>query len=160
VAETEQDVRFGRGRFSLERRGAAEAAVTTYRQMPRYRRQRWREMPSFFILDWSVVRFMPGRAAAPAGPPITPFGKQRCGAMTLVVVCQRPRTALLQGQTGRGGLNLNLLIQQSQRMLGGRQLQSDDVFELLDKLGVTGDLEGLDQMRLEPIGTPATRCYR
>jgi hypothetical protein len=28
------------GRFSLERRGAAEAAVTTYRQMPRYRRQR------------------------------------------------------------------------------------------------------------------------
>ena len=24
-------------------------------------------MPSFFILDWSVVRFMPRRAAAPNG---------------------------------------------------------------------------------------------
>jgi hypothetical protein len=26
-------------------------------------------MPSFLILDWSVVRFIPRRAAAPEGPP-------------------------------------------------------------------------------------------
>src|SRR6516225_6875680 len=30
-----------------------------------------REMPSFFILDWRVVRFMAKRAAAPLGPPST-----------------------------------------------------------------------------------------
>jgi hypothetical protein len=36
--------------------------------MPRYRHQARREMPSFFILDWSVVRFMPRRAAAPEVP--------------------------------------------------------------------------------------------
>ena len=28
-------------------------------------------MRSFFILDWSVVRFLPRRAAMLAGPPIT-----------------------------------------------------------------------------------------
>ena len=25
-------------------------------------------MPTFFIFDWSVVRFIPSRAAAPSGP--------------------------------------------------------------------------------------------
>jgi hypothetical protein len=30
-----------------------------------------REIPSFFIFDCSVVRFMPNRLAAPFGPPIT-----------------------------------------------------------------------------------------
>jgi hypothetical protein len=48
----------------------AETALPTYRLLPICRRQGWREMPSFFILDWSVVRFMPRRAAAPVGPPI------------------------------------------------------------------------------------------
>jgi hypothetical protein len=34
-------------------------------------------MPSFFILDWSVVRFMTRRAAAPPeGPPITPWASR------------------------------------------------------------------------------------
>jgi hypothetical protein len=64
-------LRFGQSGCLLERRGGAEAALLTYRQMPRYRRQARREMPSFFILDWNVVRFMPRRAAAPEGPPIT-----------------------------------------------------------------------------------------
>jgi hypothetical protein len=32
-----------------------------------------REILSFFILDCSVVRFMPRRAAAPFGPPTTPL---------------------------------------------------------------------------------------
>ena len=85
-------------------------------------------------------------------------GKERRGAMTLVVVGQRPRTALLQRQPRLGtvqGLNLTLLVAaEHQRMLGWRQIQSDDVFELLDKLRVARDLEGLDQMRLEPIGAP------
>ena len=31
-------------------------------------------MPSFAILDWSVVRFMPNRAAAPDAPPEDPVG--------------------------------------------------------------------------------------
>ncbi|MDQ3566170.1 MAG: hypothetical protein M3436_19495 [Pseudomonadota bacterium] len=61
-------LRFGQSGCLLERRGGAEAALLTYRQMPRYRRQARREMPSFFILDWSVVRFMPRRAAAPEAP--------------------------------------------------------------------------------------------
>jgi len=39
-------------------------------------------------------------------------------------------------------------------MLRRRQIQSDDVFELLCELWVTRDLEGLNQMRLEPIGAP------
>jgi hypothetical protein len=73
-------LRFGQSGCLLERRGGAEAALSTYRQMPRYRRQARREMPSFFILDWSLVRFMPRRAAAPEGPqsphglPATPAG--------------------------------------------------------------------------------------
>lgn len=29
-----------------------------------------REIPSFCILDWRVVRFIPSLAAAPAGPPM------------------------------------------------------------------------------------------
>ena len=45
--------------FRWGKRCGAEVAVPTYRQMPRYRRQTRREMPSFLILDWSVVRFMP-----------------------------------------------------------------------------------------------------
>jgi len=69
-------LRFGQSGCLLERRGGAEAALLTYRQMPRYRRQARREMPSFFIMDWSVVRFMPRRAAAPAGPPITPLASR------------------------------------------------------------------------------------
>ena len=31
----------------------------------------WREMPSFCMRAWSVVRFMPRRAAAPPEPPTT-----------------------------------------------------------------------------------------
>ena len=60
-------LRFGQGGCLLERRGGAEAALPTYRQMPRYRRQARREIPSFLILDWSVVHFRPRRAAAPNG---------------------------------------------------------------------------------------------
>jgi len=60
-------------------------------------------------------------------------GKQGCGAMTLVVVGQRYRTALLQRQPRLStvqGLNLTLLVAaEHQRMLRWRQIQSDDVFE-------------------------------
>jgi hypothetical protein len=41
-------LRFGQSGCLLERRGSAEAALPIYRQMPRYRRQARREMPSFF----------------------------------------------------------------------------------------------------------------
>src|SRR2546426_10893084 len=41
--------------------------------------QDWRAMPSFLIFDCSVVRFMPRRAAAPDGPPITPTGSRGTG---------------------------------------------------------------------------------
>ena len=73
IAETEKVLRFGQSGCLLERGGGAEAALPRYRQMPRYRRQVWREMLSFFILDWSFVRFMPRRAAAPEGSP-SPHG--------------------------------------------------------------------------------------
>ena len=36
--------------------------------MLRYRHQARREILSFFILDWSLVRLMPRRAAAPEAP--------------------------------------------------------------------------------------------
>jgi hypothetical protein len=70
-------LRFGQSGCLLERGGGAEAAL------PRYRRQARREMPSFFILDWSFVRFMPRRVAAPEGSqsphglPATPAGYAR-----------------------------------------------------------------------------------
>jgi hypothetical protein len=65
-------LRFGQSGCLLERRGGAEAALSTYRQMPRYRRQARREMPSFFILEWSLVRFVPSRGAGE--PPNHPLG--------------------------------------------------------------------------------------
>jgi hypothetical protein len=52
-------LRFDQNRCLLERRGGAEADLLKYRQVPRYRRQARREIPSFFILDWSVPRFTP-----------------------------------------------------------------------------------------------------
>ncbi len=67
-------------------------------------------------------------------------------------------TAGLHRQTRLGaieGLHLALLIAtQHQRMLGRRHIQTDDVFELLGKLGVTRHLEALDAVRLQAMRRP------
>jgi hypothetical protein len=61
-------LRFDQSGCLLERRGGAEAALSTYRQMPRYRRQARRERLSFFILGCRVVRFMARRATTQFTP--------------------------------------------------------------------------------------------
>ena len=85
-------------------------------------------------------------------------GKQRGGAMSLVVVGQGPGTALLERQTGLGTvqrLDLALLVEREHdRPLRGRQVEPDHVAELLHEPGVPGELEGLDPVRLETVGSP------
>lgn len=51
--------------------------LTKFRRVPKDRRYLERVMPSFCILDWRVVRFMPSLAAAPAGPPMTQSQSRR-----------------------------------------------------------------------------------
>ena len=50
---------------------SAEPVMPKYRQMTPIRQADGSEdrvIPSFFILDWSVVLFIPSRVAAPLGP--------------------------------------------------------------------------------------------
>ena len=88
-------------------------------------------------------------------------GKQRGRAIALVVVRHRARSALLHRQPGLRAvqrLHLALLVTaQHQRVLGWRHVQAHDVFELLDELGVTRDLEAAHEMRLEPVLAPVAR---
>ena len=63
-----------------------------------------------------------------------------------------------QGQDGLGaveGLDLTLFIDtQHQGLVGRIQIQPDDVAHLVDELGVGGELEGLDPVRLQAEGVP------
>ena len=43
---------------------------------------------------------------------------------------------------------------QHQGMVGRRHVKPDDILQLLHELRIARDLEGLDQVRLEPVGTP------
>jgi len=52
------------------------------------RRYDGRAIPSFFILEWSVVRFIPSLAAAPAGKPITHLVTRRI-QYVIVLTCSR-----------------------------------------------------------------------
>src|SRR5262245_35584264 len=55
--------------------------VPIVRHMPNSRHYLGREMPSFFIFDWSVVRFIARRAAAPLEPPNTQPASRRTLSM-------------------------------------------------------------------------------
>ena len=85
-------------------------------------------------------------------------GEQRGGAIALVVVCHGGRASLLQRQPGLRTiqcLHLALFVAaQYQRMLGRRHIETDDVFERLDKPWVARHLERLDQVGLKAIGLP------
>ena len=78
--------------------------------------------------------------------------------MTLVVEGHRPGPAFLQGESGLGSvqrLNLALLIEgEDNRSLGRGNVEADHVAELLNELGVLGQLEVLDSVRLEAVGQP------
>ena len=67
-------------------------------------------------------------------------------------------TPLLQRQPGLCAvqrLHLALLVAaQHQRMLGRGHVQPHDVFELLDELRVTRDLEAAHDVRLQAVGLP------
>ena len=85
-------------------------------------------------------------------------GVQVGGAVAGVVVGLALGHARQQRQD-RGGavqcLHLGLFIHaQHHRRLGWVQVQANDVADLLDELGIGRQLEGVDQMRLEPKGPP------
>ena len=73
-------------------------------------------------------------------------------------MCERAATAFLQRQARLRALqrlNLTFLVDAQQQCLVRRvQVQADDVGEFVDELGITGNLEGLDAMRLETMGVP------
>ena len=85
-------------------------------------------------------------------------GKQRGGAVALVVVRHGGGTTGLHRQARLGAikrLHLALLVAtQHQRVLGRGHVQTDDVFELLDELGIARYLEALDPVRLQAARLP------
>ena len=86
--------------------------------------------------------------------------KQGGRAVALVVVRHRPTAAFLHWKTGLGavqGLDLTFLVHaQDKGFVRGIEIQSDDIVELLDKVFVAADLEGLDEMGLEVVLLPDT----
>ena len=88
----------------------------------------------------------------------THCSKQRGRAVALVVVGHGGSAPGLHRQTRLGAIQrlyLTLLIAtQHQRMLGRGHVQTDDVFEFLDEVGVARHLEALDLVRLEPVRLP------
>src|SRR5680860_212037 len=85
-------------------------------------------------------------------------GEQGGGAMAFVVMCHGFRPALLHRQSRLRSiqcLDLAFLITtQYQCMLRWVQIQTHDIFELVDKAGVPRDLESLQPMRFQTMGTP------
>ncbi len=92
-------------------------------------------------------------------------GKQRGRAVALVVVGHGAGAALLHRQARLGAverLDLALLIDaQHQRLVRRVQIEADDIGDLLLELRVVGDLERLDEMRLEAgLGPDAPHAGR
>jgi len=80
-------------------------------------------------------------------------GEQRRGAVALVVVSHRAAASLLHRQTRLSpiqSLNLALLVSaQNHGMFGRTQIQADNVFQLLGKLGIAAELESSHPVRLQ-----------
>ena len=85
-------------------------------------------------------------------------GEQRRRAVALVVVSHGSAAPLLHWQSRLSAiqsLNLALLVRaQNDGVLGRVQIQANDVFQLLGKLGVAAELEGSHPVRLQPVGVP------
>jgi len=85
-------------------------------------------------------------------------GKQGRRAMAFIVMRPSPTAALLHRKAGLGavqGLDLAFLIHGEHQGLVWRiEIQPHHIVELLDKLGVPAELEGLAQMRFEPMLLP------
>ena len=66
-----------------------------------------------------------------------------------------------EGPRALEGWHLAFLVDaQHQRTVGGIEVQADDIAHLLDKLGVSRQLEGFDAMRLEAERLPNPRDRR
>ena len=85
-------------------------------------------------------------------------GKQRRGAVALVVVRHCPAAALLHRQPRLGaveGLDLALFIdRQHQGLVGRVEVEADNILDLGDEVGIAREFEGFGQMRLEPVRGP------
>ena len=85
-------------------------------------------------------------------------GKQRGGAVALVVVGHGGAAALLHGQAGLGaveGLDLGFLIDRQHHRMGGRRhVKADDRVKLLDEGGVIGQLEAAPAVRRQAMLLP------
>ena len=86
-------------------------------------------------------------------------GRKQCGrTIAFVVVCHGLATALLQRKAGLGaieGLDLTFLVDtQNKGFVRWIEIESNDIVELLDKVFVATELEGLDEMGLEVVLFP------
>lgn len=86
--------------------------------------------------------------------------KQRGRAVAFVVVRHRPAAPFLQRQTRLGaieGLDLTFLVHaQHEGFVRGIEIQSHDIVELLDKVCVAAEFEGLDEVRRKLVVLPDT----
>ena len=85
------------------------------------------------------------------------------GTVTFVVMRHRSSTPFLQGQARLGavqGLDLALLVESKDHgPLRGVDVEAHHITELLDELGIRGQLEVVDAVRLKAMSLPDTR-YR
>ena len=86
--------------------------------------------------------------------------KQSGRAVALVVVRHRSTATLLQWETGLGaieGLDLTFLVDaQNEGFVRWIEIESNNIVELLDKVFIAANLEGLDEMGLEVVLLPNT----
>ena len=85
-------------------------------------------------------------------------GEPGGGAVTFVVVGHGAGPTLLHRQSRLGAverLDLALLIdRQHQRLVRRVEVEADDVLHLVDEVRIPRQLEGLDQVRLQPVRLP------
>ena len=85
-------------------------------------------------------------------------GKQRRRAVPFVVMGDRPAASLLQRQPRLGaveGLDLALFVHRQHDGMGGRiDVETDDIAQLSDELGVGGELEVAYPVRTELVSLP------
>ena len=85
-------------------------------------------------------------------------GEQGGRAVAFIIVRHRSTAALLHRQAGLGAvkrLDLALLInREDQRLIRQIEIETDNVLDLGHEVGITGQLEGPRQMRLEPVRLP------
>jgi hypothetical protein len=85
-------------------------------------------------------------------------GKQGRGAMALVVVGHCSSPALLHGQARLGpveGLDLAFLVKRQDDGVGGRiDIKPHYVVQFLDEVGIVGELEATEPVRLQPVRMP------